>query len=114
MANSIAVTAGLRDRWQDAEAHVQALGTGQCGSGQRDAGGEEAVLDHPQLRHTTCLQPFGELDDGCRWEGAVEAHAKVGSGHRGTVPVADHLVPGSGAHDPGGHATPIRWPMRRA
>ncbi len=70
---------------QDAQTHLEPLGAGEGGGGQRDAGSEEAVLDHPQLVHPARLQPFGELDDGGGWEGAIEAHAKRWSGHRGTV-----------------------------
>ncbi len=62
---------------QDADADGQALGVGEGGRRQRDAGGVEAVLDDPQLVGAAGLEAFGELDDNRRFELTRKADAEA-------------------------------------
>ena len=66
-----------RTSGEDADPDGEPLGAGERGGGERDAGGEEAVLDHPQLIGAACLQSFGELDSDRRRELAREAAAEL-------------------------------------
>ena len=88
MANSIAVIAAVAgDGREDADADGEALGAGQRGRRQADAGGVEAVLDHPQLVDTAGIEPLGERGDQAGRELTREAHADAhgACSHDGTA-----------------------------
>src|SRR5690606_30426049 len=68
------------DGGEDAEPHPQPLGHRQGRRGQADAGGEEAVLDDPQLVGAAAVEAAGDVEDEGGRERAVEAHPDLGAG----------------------------------
>ena len=64
------------DGRQDPEADVQTLGDGERRRRQRDPGGVEAVLDHPQLIDATGIGPRRDLADQAWVELTGKAHTE--------------------------------------